>query len=160
MFSEEEMKDSSLEVIVKRIQDLANGTVGHEVETSTTRGIRVVKAHIGFILCHFIIHNDVLDENGNWHVGAIATLVDIIASLASFSISPSFQVTLDFSISYYSTAKIQEEVEIEAKVVGKKDELTSVIVEVKKKENGELIALGKLWMAMTRRNPRRQSSKL
>ena len=41
----------------------------------------------------------------------------------------------------------QEEVEIEAKVVADKEILTSVVVEVRKKDNGELIALGKQWMA-------------
>ncbi|XP_061367511.1 uncharacterized protein LOC133310575 [Gastrolobium bilobum] len=155
------MEDSCLEEAVKWIRDLADGTMGHEVETITTRGIRVAKAHRGFLLCDFIIHNGLLDENENWHVGAIATLVDIIGSIASYSFSTSYKhVTIDFSISYYSTAKDQVEAEVEAKVIGKKDELTSVIVQVRKKENGELIALGKLWMAVARRNARHQASKL
>lgn len=41
----------------------------------------------------------------------------------------------------------QEEVEIEAKVVGKKGRLSSVVVEIRRKSNGELIALGKQWMS-------------
>jgi len=41
----------------------------------------------------------------------------------------------------------QEEVEVEAKVVGDKGRITSVLVEVRRKSNGELIALGKQWMA-------------
>ncbi|XP_061367503.1 uncharacterized protein LOC133310572 [Gastrolobium bilobum] len=154
------MEDSSLEVALKWIKDLADGTIGHEIETITARGIRVVKAHKGSLLCDFIIHNGLLDENENWHVGAIATLVDIIGSTASYSFTSYKYVTIDFSISYYSTAKVQEEVEVEAKVIAKKDELTSVIVQVRKKENGELIALGKLWMAVARMNARQQASKL
>ncbi|TKY64472.1 Acyl-coenzyme A thioesterase 13 [Spatholobus suberectus] len=157
---EKEMEDSSLEVTRKFIKGLADGTLSHEIEALTTTGIQVVKAHKGFLLCDFIIHSGLLDENGNWHVSAIATLVDIIANCASYTFTSCHQVTLDFSISYYSTANVQEEVEIEAKVIGKKDELTSVIVEVKKKQNGELVALGKLWMAVARRNPRHQASKL
>jgi len=43
---------------------------------------------------------------------------------------------------------------VEAKVIRKKDELISVIVEVRKKHNGELVALGKLWM-VARKNPRK-----
>lgn len=37
--------------------------------------------------------------------------------------------------------------EIEAKVVGEKGRLMSVVVEVRRKDNGELIALAKQWMA-------------
>lgn len=48
---------------------------------------------------------------------------------------------------------------MEGKVIEQKDMLTSVIVEVRKKQNGELVALGKLWMAVVR-NPRHQESKL
>ncbi|KAG5141595.1 hypothetical protein JHK82_017290 [Glycine max] len=148
------MEDPSLEVIRKWIKGLSDGTYGQEF-TSTTRVIRLVKAHKGFILCDLIIHSGLLDENGNWHVSAIATLVDIIASFTSYSVTSCLQVTLDLSISYYSTAKLQaEEVEVEAKVIRKKDELISVIVEVRKKHNGELVALGKLWM-VARKNPRK-----
>lgn len=41
----------------------------------------------------------------------------------------------------------QEEVEIEAKVVGEKAKLTSVLIEIRKKQNGEVIGLGKQWTA-------------
>ena len=40
----------------------------------------------------------------------------------------------------------QEEVEIEAKVMAEKEILTSVVVEVRQKDNGKLVALGKQWM--------------
>ncbi|KAH1084933.1 hypothetical protein AAZX31_07G017100 [Glycine max] len=103
---EKEMEDPSLEVIRKWIKGLSDGTYGQEF-TSTTRVIRLVKAHKGFILCDLIIHSGLLDENGNWHVSAIATLVDIIASFTSYSVTSCLQVTLDLSISYYSTAKLQ-----------------------------------------------------
>ncbi len=53
----------------------------------------------------------------------------------------------------------QEEVEIEAKVVAEKEILTSVVVEVRKKDNGVLIALGKQWMA-TLKNKQGVVSKL
>lgn len=41
----------------------------------------------------------------------------------------------------------QEEVEIEAKVVGHRGRLSSVVVEIRRKSNGELIALGRQWMS-------------
>ncbi|OIW17145.1 hypothetical protein TanjilG_21122 [Lupinus angustifolius] len=130
-------------------RDIEDGNVGDEFAASSLKGIRVIKAHKGFILCDFIVHNQVSDENGNWHVGAIATLVDIIGSTVSYTFTSYHQVTVDFSISYYSTAKVQEEVEVEAKVIGKKEKLSAAIVEIRKKENGELVALGKLWFSST-----------
>ncbi|KAK7255409.1 hypothetical protein RIF29_28818 [Crotalaria pallida] len=151
---------SDLKVILQWIKDIEDGTISHEVEASVTKGLRIAKAHKGFLLCDFIIHNGLSDENGNWHVGAIATSVDFIASCAAYSFTSCHQVTVDFSISYYSTAKVQEEVEVEAKAIGKKDDLTSVIVGVRKKENGELVALGKLWTSAVRRNAIHQESKL
>ncbi|KAH1237896.1 hypothetical protein GmHk_08G022690 [Glycine max] len=104
---EKEMEDPSLEVIQKWIKGLSDGTKGQQLETSTTKGIRLVKAHKGFILCDLIIHSGLLDENGNWHASAITTLVDMLASFASYSITSCHQVTLDLSISFYSTAKVQ-----------------------------------------------------
>lgn len=41
---------------------------------------------------------------------------------------------------------IQETVEIEAKIVGEKGRLISVIVEIKKKDNAELVAVGRVWI--------------
>lgn len=156
---EKEMEEHFLEVTKKWIKDMAEGTSCHEIGALTSKGIQFVKAHKGFLLCDFIIHDGLLDENGNWHASAIATLVDVIASCTTYTFTPSQHVTLDFSISYYSPAKVQEEVEVEGKVIEQKDMLTSVIVEVRKKQNGELVGLGKLWMAAVR-NPRHQESKL
>ncbi|KAK7381660.1 hypothetical protein VNO80_00206 [Phaseolus coccineus] len=138
-----EMEDHNLEAIRKWIKGLSDETYGYEVEISSTRGIR-----------------GLLDESGNWHVSAIATLVDTIGSVVPYTVNQCNHVTLDLSISYYTTAKLQEEVEIEAKVVGKKDKLSSVIVEVRKKQNGELVALGKLWMAVSTKNSKHQANQI
>ncbi|KAI4355618.1 hypothetical protein L6164_004373 [Bauhinia variegata] len=146
------MKDSSqsLQESVKWLRGLSDGVAGREIEKIVTKGIRQVKAHRGYLLCDFIVPNSLADENGNWNVGAIATLIDIVGSLPIYSFTSNDSVSVDFSISYFSTAK--EEVEVEAKVVNKKESLTSVIVEVRKKENRELIALGKQWMISAKRN--------
>lgn len=53
----------------------------------------------------------------------------------------------------------QEEVEIEAKVVGEKEKATAAVVEIRRRSNGELIASGRQWMA-TGSNNRRELSKL
>ncbi|XP_048233463.1 uncharacterized protein LOC8273831 isoform X2 [Ricinus communis] len=98
------------------------------------------------------------DGDGNWKVGAMATLIDDVGAAAIYSLIGHIKVSLDFNISYYSTAKTQEEVEIEAKVVGEKGKLMSVVTEVRKKDNGQLIALGRQWMASS--NVTSKASKL
>ena len=51
--------------------------------------------------------------------------------------------------------------EIEAKVVAEKGRLSHVLVEVRRKENSELIAFGKQWMASNRNSLKAsQTSKL
>ncbi|CAN1168430.1 hypothetical protein LINPERPRIM_LOCUS19208 [Linum perenne] len=87
----------------------------------------------------------ITDEDGNWHVGAMATLVDVVGLFAVYSLVGHFKATVDFSFSLFSTAKALEEVELEGKVVGEKERLASV--EVRKTSNRELIALGKQWMS-------------
>ncbi|XP_028756095.1 uncharacterized protein LOC114715415 isoform X3 [Neltuma alba] len=122
---------------------------GRRILFLSTKDIRVAQARKGFLLCHYIVPNGVADENGNWHAGAIATLIDNISTVTTYSYVPVFNVSVDFSISIFSAAKVQEEIEVEAKVVGKKERLTCVAVQIRKKGNGRLIALGKQWMATT-----------
>ncbi|KAF7814252.1 Acyl-coenzyme A thioesterase 13 [Senna tora] len=132
------MADSSpLQLSLNMLRDLSNGTYGQEIAVLSSKGIRVVNAR-----------------------RAIATLIDNVGSLATYSLVPAFNVSVDFSISFFSTAKLQEEVEIEAKVVGKKERLSCVVVQVRNKLNAQLIALGKQWMAATFININNQPSKL
>ncbi|KAK4267434.1 hypothetical protein QN277_024214 [Acacia crassicarpa] len=139
---------SSTLKLLRAISERARSS-GRQVIVLSTEGVRVAQAHKGFLLCDYTVINGVLDENGNWHPGAIATLIDNIGTFATFSFVPVFNVSVDFSISFFSTAKVQEEVEVEAKVVGNQGKLTCVAVQVRKKDNGELIASSKQWMAAT-----------
>ncbi|WCJ40804.1 Thioesterase superfamily protein [Euphorbia peplus] len=119
----------------------------HELEALSLHGLKVVEARQGYLLCNFVISDRASDENGNWEAGAVATLIDDVGFFAIYSMDGHMKVSLDFSISYFSPAKIHEEVEIEAKVVGEKGKLMSVLTEIRKKNSGQLIALGKQWMA-------------
>ncbi|WCJ40806.1 Thioesterase superfamily protein [Euphorbia peplus] len=140
------MEDERLKISTKWLQNLS--TKGHELETLSLHGLKILEARQGYILCSFVISNRISDENGNWEAGALATLIDNVGASAICSLVGKIKVSLDFSISYYSSAKIHEEVEIEAKVIGEKGKLMSVLIEVrKKKKTRQLIALGKQWMS-------------
>ncbi|KAK9022609.1 hypothetical protein V6N11_002856 [Hibiscus sabdariffa] len=134
-----------------------------ELENLTAQGLLIDRAHKGSVHSTLIIPPSLSDAHGNWQAGAIATLIDMIASVAIYTETGTArgQVTMDYSISYYSSAKIQEKVEIEAKVIGNKGKLTSVVVEVRKKDGGGLIAVGKMWAASNEfRAPWTQPSRL
>ncbi|KAK8551236.1 hypothetical protein V6N12_039886 [Hibiscus sabdariffa] len=151
------------ETMEKGIATMKKRMASVELENLTAQGLLIDRAHKGSVHSTLTIPPSLSDAHGNWQAGAIATLIDMIASVAIYTETGTGrgQVTMDYSISYYSSAKIQEKVEIEAKVIGNKGRLTSVVVEVRKKDGGALIAVGKMWAASNEfRAPWSQPSKL
>ncbi|MBA0650468.1 hypothetical protein Goklo_017885 [Gossypium klotzschianum] len=55
----------------------------------------------------FIVPNIVSDVDGNWSVGALASLLDVIGIVTIYSFANCITNTVDFNVSYYSTIKIQ-----------------------------------------------------
>ncbi|KAI3934990.1 hypothetical protein MKW98_009909 [Papaver atlanticum] len=129
------------------IQSLALGRQGRAIETQALHHLYSVHVQKGLIQCNFIVPKSLSDRDGNWHVGAIATLIDVIGASAIVTVVGNIFVALDFNISYFSTAKIDVKVKIEAKVLGHKGKLSSNMVVIRNKESGELIAVGKQWMS-------------
>ncbi|KAK1561128.1 hypothetical protein Q3G72_034779 [Acer saccharum] len=154
------MEEGCVQKSVRWLQGLTLGTIGHELEALTHAGLQIVEAREGFIRCNFIVPSHLADEDGNWHVGAMATLIDSVGGAATHSFSGHVKTSVDFNISFCSTAEIQEEVEIEAKVVGNRGKLTSVQIEVRRRGNGEVIALGNEWMVSTNISSSQKMSKL
>ncbi|KAI0491845.1 hypothetical protein KFK09_026106 [Dendrobium nobile] len=103
----------------------------------------------GRAICSYRVHASVADEEGNWHLGAIATVMDDIGAAAIMSAVGEIKISVDFSISFFSRAKIGDEVEIEAKIVEDKGKLTSVLIEARLKKTGQLVAIGRQWMSFT-----------
>lgn len=133
----------------KWLEDMSNG-LSHELEALTLGGIQIEDAQKGLIRCRFLIPKHLSDKDGNWHAGAIAVLIDDVAAATICSVLGLIKVSVSFNISYFSTAKIQEEVEIEGEVVGHKNVLTLVMVRIRKKDSGEMVAFAKQWMSSTR----------
>ncbi|KAK6912046.1 Thioesterase domain [Dillenia turbinata] len=142
-----ENRDSREEKAMRYLQDLCEGKVGGaEFEFLCLRGIQdILFPQEGLIRCNYTVPDHASDENGNWHVGAMATLMDVVGGTAIRSITGNRAVSVDFAVSYLSTAKIHDEVEIEAKVVGHKGKLPLVEVEVRRKSNRDLIATSRQW---------------
>ncbi|KAK8292004.1 hypothetical protein V6Z11_D06G093300 [Gossypium hirsutum] len=83
------------------------------------------------------LESPLIDPDGNWEVGAMSMLIDDVRAAAIYSVPDHVKASLDFNISFHSTAWIQEEVEIEAKVIAEKGKLSLVVVEIRRKRNGD-----------------------
>ncbi|KAI3845683.1 hypothetical protein MKX03_006663 [Papaver bracteatum] len=118
------------------LESTARGQTGREIDRQALQNLYSVHVQKGLI------------QDGNWRVGAIATLIDLIGASVVHTIHGNIHVSVDFNISFFSTVKVQEEVEIEAKVLGDKGSLFSFTVVIKKKENGDLVAIGTQWMSV------------
>ncbi|KAK8955492.1 hypothetical protein KSP40_PGU021067 [Platanthera guangdongensis] len=113
-------------------------------------GLRPIFVGGGLVLCSYIVHASVADEEGKWHLGAIATVMDDIGIAAILSEDGEYQITVDFSISFFSDAKIGDEVEIEAKIVDRRGSLTMVAVELRHRCTGRLVAVSRQWVSILR----------
>ncbi|KAI3832874.1 hypothetical protein MKW92_002056 [Papaver armeniacum] len=117
------------------LESLANGEISSEIETQPVRNLYAIHVQNGLIQCNFIVPESLSDGDGRWHVGAIATLIDTIGACAAHTTHGNINVSVDFNISYFSSAKI-------------KGNLSSVVVVIKKKQNDDLVAIGKQWMSV------------
>ncbi|KAE8674115.1 putative pentatricopeptide repeat-containing protein [Hibiscus syriacus] len=97
-----------LQKSMKWLEDRSKGNIKQKLEALTLKGLRIVHAQERCIRCSFVVPSRTLDPDGNWHVGAMATLIDDVAAAAIYSVVDHVKVSLDFSISFYSTAKIQD----------------------------------------------------
>ncbi|KAL5729162.1 hypothetical protein ACHQM5_002150 [Ranunculus cassubicifolius] len=130
----------------KWLEDVSHGLQGGKIEHRSLQGLKVLIAQKGYIQCSFVAHKLVSDHDGNWHPGAMATLIDDVGAAAIGSSVGRIRLSVNFDISYFSMVKIKEEVVIDAKIVSNKGKLSSVLVEIRKKDSGEIVARGKQWM--------------
>ncbi|GJS92454.1 thioesterase superfamily protein [Tanacetum coccineum] len=103
-----------------------------ELDGLALKGMKIDCVELGYIRCYFVIPHHLSDGNGNCNTGAMLVLIDDMAAGAAFSITGGNLATVNFTMSFYSTVKVNEEVEIEASVVGEKGSLVSVIIDIKK----------------------------
>ncbi|XP_034220983.1 acyl-coenzyme A thioesterase 13-like [Prunus dulcis] len=101
------------------------------------RGIRVNRVEPGLVVC------TLKDRSGNLANGAIANLVDIVGAAVAYVPGQSLNVSVDISISYMSTAKLQDELEITSRMLGRVGGCSGTIVILRNKTTGEIIAEGR-----------------
>ncbi|KAJ8749792.1 hypothetical protein K2173_012343 [Erythroxylum novogranatense] len=120
--------------------------IGHEssfYEEFSARGIRIDRVEPGLVTCSMKVPPRLTDRNGNLANGAIANLVDEVGATVVYVEGLPMNVSVDMCICFLSTAKVNDELEIIAKILGQKGGYKGTIVLVRNKATGELIAEGR-----------------
>ncbi|XP_022158814.1 acyl-coenzyme A thioesterase 13 isoform X1 [Momordica charantia] len=107
-------------------------------------GLRVDLIEPGRVVCSLKVPARLLNENNSLHGGATAALVDCIGSAAikTFGVSTT-GVSVEINVSYMDAAYLDEQIEIESKVLRMGKTIAVVNVELRKKSNGKIVAQGR-----------------
>lgn len=106
-------------------------------------GIRVDRVEPGFISCSLTVPPHLIDRNGYLQNGAVASLVDEAGFAVVHEEGSPMMVSVDMSISFVSTAKLHDELEITSRVLGQKGKYSGTIVLIRNKTTGEVVAEGR-----------------
>ncbi|PON70607.1 Thioesterase domain containing protein [Parasponia andersonii] len=112
-------------------------------EDFALKGIRVDRVEPGLVVCTFKVPPRLTDRNGRLASGAIANLVDEVGGAVVHTEGLPMNVSVDMSISFLSTANVNDELEITSRVLGRKGGYSGTSVLLRNKATGELIAEGR-----------------
>ncbi|XP_031094659.1 acyl-coenzyme A thioesterase 13-like [Ipomoea triloba] len=114
------------------------------LEPFVSHGIKVDLAERGRIICTLKVPLRLVNMGNFLHGGATASLVDIVGSAAVYTMgAPNSGASVEINVSYLDVAFLDEEVEIEAKVLRMGKSIAVVSVELRKKKTGKIIAQGR-----------------
>ncbi|XP_015996382.2 acyl-coenzyme A thioesterase 13 [Rousettus aegyptiacus] len=104
-----------------------------------------VFADHGKVICELKVEEEHTNRMGTVHGGFIATLVDVVSSLALLYTTEkrTCGVSVDMNITYTSPAKLGEEIMITAHVLKQGRKLGFAYVDLTNKATGKLIAQGR-----------------
>ncbi|GMY10952.1 acyl-coenzyme A thioesterase 13-like [Fagus crenata] len=120
--------------------------VGHEpsfYEDFALRGIRVDRVEPGFVACTFKVPPRLTDRTGKLASGAIANLVDEVGGAVVQVEGLPMNVSVDMSIAFLSSAKLDDELELTSRVLGQSGGYSGTVVLIRNKVTGEVIAEGR-----------------
>ncbi|KPI96141.1 PREDICTED: acyl-coenzyme A thioesterase 13-like [Papilio xuthus] len=111
------------------------------------RNIKLVSCNDGVVVSELVVAAEHLNESGTLHGGFIAHMVDTLSTFALLASDQAIGrgLSVDLSVSYMSTVSEGNKLEIEsvAKKVGNK--VAFLEVQIRNKDNDELIATGITW---------------
>ncbi|KAL6967634.1 hypothetical protein U1Q18_033443 [Sarracenia purpurea var. burkii] len=107
------------------------------------KGIQVNRVEPGLVACTFKIPPHLTDRTGKLSSGAIANLVDELGGVVIHVENLPMNVSVDMSISFVSTAMVNDELEIISRVLGQRGRYSGTIVLIRNKATGEVVAEGR-----------------
>ncbi|KAL0435021.1 UNVERIFIED_CONTAM: Acyl-coenzyme A thioesterase 13 [Sesamum radiatum] len=107
------------------------------------RGVRVDRLQPGCISLSFRVPPRLTDGEGNLARGAIASLIDEIGAAVINEGGQPMDVSVDMSISYISAAKMNDELEITSRFLGRVGRYFGTTVLIQNKTTGEVVAEGR-----------------
>lgn len=103
----------------------------------------VVSAEEGRIEFQYTVRAEWLNPMGNMHGGITAAIIDDIIGATMFSLNENnFIVTINNSIDYFSTAKLNERIVAETKIIKRGKQFVNAECEVWNADETRLIARG------------------
>ncbi|CAA0382609.1 putative acyl-CoA hydrolase [Arabidopsis thaliana] len=141
------MVDPTIHNTTTYLKEIAKGNGQTKFEILILKGLELIHVGKGILRCKLLVTDHVVGEDGSWNAGVITAVMDSIGASAVYSAGGGLHISVDLNSSFYSTAKIHETVEIEARVNGSNGGLKSAVIEIRRETSGEIIATGRLWMA-------------
>lgn len=103
----------------------------------------VLAAEVGKIEFQYTVREEWLNPMGNMHGGITAAIIDDIIGATMFSLNENnFIVTINNSIDYFSTAKLNENIIAETKIIKRGKQFVNAECEVWNADKTRLIARG------------------
>ncbi|XP_026429711.1 acyl-coenzyme A thioesterase 13-like [Papaver somniferum] len=117
---------------------------GSSFDPLIIQGIKVDLVEPGRIICSMKVPPRLLNSGNSLNGGAMASLVDIIGAAAKYTAGAEASgVSVGINISYLDYVYLDEEIEIEAKVVRVRETVGVATVELRKKKTGKIVAQGR-----------------
>ncbi|CAL1371864.1 unnamed protein product [Linum trigynum] len=114
-------------------------------ERFNVQGLHVELVEPGRIICSIKVPPRLLNAGKSLHGGAIATLVDVFGSAVIYTVSApqNTGVSVEINVSYLDSAYVNEEIEVEARILRLGKTVGVITVELRKKKSGQIIAQGR-----------------
>ncbi|KAG9453884.1 hypothetical protein H6P81_006788 [Aristolochia fimbriata] len=109
-------------------------------ESLFLRGIKVDRIETGVVVCSFKVPPLLTGSAGALTPGAIADLVDMVGAFAATSYGIQLKATVNLSIQFLSSPKIDDELEIIARVLNHERSYSNTSICLRKKKTGEVVA--------------------
>ena len=98
----------------------------------------------GIVECELIIHEEIQNTYGTLHGGAIATIVDVVGTMAILTKDPlRAGVSVDLNVTYISAAKANEKIKIIGKVLKTGKRIAFSEVSFYRSSDNTLLATGR-----------------